>query len=89
MKGMFIQCGSCSFVRHIDLEGRAEAIEPRLNEVIEDGWRYVKSWDDYICPDCRKNGTEYESLLGKPKAESKAKSYKQLLFDAGDHLRWL
>ena len=81
MKGMIISCGGCGKLKSFDLDASPEVIEYQVHSTIEhEGWRYVKAWGDYICRDCRKH-TQYEALLGKPKAESKVNSYKELMGD--------
>ena len=82
IRGMFIQCSGCGFTRHIDLNGNAAQIEAELNRTIaEEGWRYVKSRDDFICPKCISGGLDplYEAYAGKQKPSSKIKSYAELL----------
>lgn len=80
---IILMCGGCGLSKHIDLSGTPEEIESKCNEIIaDDGWRYVKVWDGYICSNCRKDGDKlYELYCGKPKVSSKTNSYKELILD--------
>ncbi|MCR5135634.1 MAG: hypothetical protein K6C12_00845 [Oscillospiraceae bacterium] len=89
-RGMMIQCGGCGFTRSINLNGDAAQIETELNQTIaEEGWRYVNSWDDFICPRCRNTGLDpfYEAYAGKQKPAGKTKSYAALLGRAAYQLQ--
>lgn len=89
-RGMMIQCGGCGFTRAIDLNGSAEEIESELNRTIaEEGWRFVKSWGDFICPKCRNGGLDplYEAYAGKVGQCGKRKSYLELLSRAALNLQ--
>lgn len=87
--GIIIECGSCGFLRHISLIGTPETIESSINDTIQEGWRFTKKWQGYICPKCVKNGTDplYELYVGKPRLSSKKDSYKALLIDACKQLQ--
>ena len=79
---MMIQCGSCGLMRLLSLEGTAAQIEAEMNKMIaEEGWRWVRRWDGFVCGDCRKNGYDplYEVFAGRPKASQKETSYMKLL----------
>jgi len=89
-RGMMIQCGGCGFTKAIDLNGTAEEIEGRLHQTIAvEGWRYVKCWDDFICPKCRDTGPDpfYVAFAGTPKQSDKVKSYVALLGRAAIQLQ--
>lgn len=86
---MMIQCGCCGLMRLLSLEGTVDQIEARMNKMIaEEGWRWVKKWDGYVCGDCRKKGYDplYEVFAGRPKASSKETSYVKLLDDLKQHI---
>ena len=80
---MFIQCGACGLVRNVPHTGTPKEIEQGVFETIKGGWRYVKSYDGYICPSCIENNPDklYEMYVGKPKPEGMTKSYRVLLND--------
>lgn len=80
---IILMCGGCGLSKNIDLSGTPEEIESKCNEIIaDDGWRYVKEWDSYICYNCRKDEDKlYELYYGKPKVSSKTNSYKTLMRD--------
>ena len=89
-RGMMIHCRGCGFTRAIDLNGSAEEIEAELNRVIaEEGWRYVKSWDGFICQKCRSGGLDplYEAYAGKVGQCGKRMSYMALLCRAARQLQ--
>ena len=89
-RGMMIQCGGCGFTRAIDLNGSAEAIEADLNRMVaEEGWRFVKSWDGFICQKCRSGGLDplYEAYAGKVGQCGKRASYMVLLCRAARQLQ--
>lgn len=81
-RGMIINCGGCGMGRFLKLSGTAEDIESELNKTISKGWRWVPSWDNWICPDCHKNGTELRALFGKRGCLGKTRSYAMLLGQA-------
>ena len=81
-KGMMIKCGGCGTVKALDLNGSAKQVEAEINRtIVEEGWRFVKAWDGWICSSCRTNGTDklYEAYAGKPKPTGKLGSYEELL----------
>lgn len=87
--GLMISCGSCGFMRHIPLTGTSEEIEAKINDTIQEGWRYTKKWGGYICPKCIKGGVDplYEAFAGKVRTLSKTDSYKELLLDSVAQIR--
>ena len=89
-RGMMIQCHGCGFTRAIDLNGSDKSIEAELNRVIaEEGWRYVKSWNELICKKCRSGGLDplYEAYAGKVGQCGKRASYMVLLCRAARQLQ--
>ena len=81
---MIIQCGSCGFIKSIPHDGTPEEIEQGAHKAIQEGWRYVKSYDGYICHSCKENGCPdklYEIFVGKIKASNKNISYVKLMRD--------
>ena len=81
---MIIQCGACGFLKNIPHEGTPEETEQNVADTIEEGWRYVKSYDGYICSSCKENGCPdklYEMVFGKIKASNKNTSYVKLMRD--------
>ena len=89
-KGMMIRCGGCGTLKALNLNGGAKQIEAEINSTIaEDGWRFVKAWDGWICSSCRTNGTDklYEAYAGKPKPIGKLGSYEELLKQAIQQLQ--
>lgn len=88
---MIIQCGACGYLRDISHRGKPEEVERQMYETIKDGWRYVKSYDGYICPTCIKDNPDklYETYVGKIKPASRAESYKAILNSMKDFLREL
>ena len=88
---MIIQCGACGFSKNIPHDGTPEEIEQGIHETIQEGWRYVKSYDGYICPSCTKDNPDklYEMYVGKVIPESKTKSYGVLAKDMLDFLKEL
>ncbi len=80
---MIIQCGSCGHLKNIPHKGTPEGIEQGIYKTIQAGWRYVKSYDGYICPKCIKDNPDklYEAVFGKVIPENKSKSYSRLLKD--------
>lgn len=81
-----IQCGSCGMLESIEIKDGNEAIA-NIQKLIGDGWRKPKSWDSYICPKCKKNGTEYEALFGKPKCWGKDMSQQIMLNETVEFMR--
>lgn len=80
--GKFFQCGGCGYTVMVNLECPPEEVEEQENKLIAvDGWRYVKAWNSFICPNCLKNGLDplYLAYAGKPKIENKANSYKTMI----------
>lgn len=80
-RGLIIQCGGCAFGKSIDLNGEAEDIEERVNGTIESGWRYVKRWGEFMCPECCKKGLDplYVAGFGNPRIAGRLESYKALV----------
>lgn len=77
---MIISCGSCGKGINLPHTGKPEDIEASIDRTITDGWRYVPSYEGYVCPDCRKDNPDklYEMYVGKIKTSSKTNSYKIL-----------
>lgn len=79
---MIISCVRCGYARGVKYEGTPEEIEQDVHETIEEGWRYDKHFDGYVCPNCKEGHDPlHELICGKVKKESKSKSYKKLMFD--------
>lgn len=90
MKGMFLQCGGCGFTKHFTFDVSPEDIEEQIHETISSGWRYVPSWEEFICPECIKHGLDpfYLAFNGsKPRMRNKVNSYKALMFRVAGQLQ--
>ena len=80
---MIIQCGACGSLKNIPHKGTSEEIEQGVHNAIENGWRYIKSYDGWACPNCTKDNPDklYEMYCGKLKPSNKADSYRKLIQD--------
>lgn len=81
---MIIACGFCGKLRDVKHKGTPEEIEADIHKTIGiEGWRFVKSYNGYICSACRKDNPDklYVAFVGKPKPMSKEDSYRHLLID--------
>lgn len=83
---MFIHCGACGRLLNLPHDGTAEEIESVIADTINAGWRYVKSYDGYICPACQEDNPDklYEMYVGKIKPEGKDRSYMVLVQEMAD-----
>lgn len=86
---MFIQCGACGMVKNVPHTGTPKEIEQGVYDTIQGGWRYVKSYDGYICPSCIDDNPDklYEMYVGKIKPESKPRSYAKMMGDMASLLK--
>lgn len=90
--GMIIQCGSCGKLKSFDFDKSYDDIEKDIDCAISnEGWRFTKKWNGWICDNCRKHGGDllYETFFGKPKSESKLNSYVELRYEADEQIQVL
>lgn len=90
MKGMLLQCGGCGYTKQFTFDATPEEIEEQIHHTISDGWRYVPSWEDFICQKCVKGGLDPFYLAfngGKPRMRNKVNSYKALMFRVAGQLK--
>lgn len=85
---MIIRCGNCGFLRYVKHKGSAEEIEAGIDKAVQEGWRYVRIYDGYKCPNCEEDPL-YEAAVGKIKKSSRNETYKSLLNDVSYFLRML
>ncbi len=76
-------------MKEVKHTGTAEEIEASINDTIQEGWRYVSSYEGYICPDCKGADPMYEAFCGKIKKASKIVSYSKLLQDIYCFMEWM
>ena len=79
---MIISCVRCGYARNVKHEGTSKEIEQDIHETIQEGWRFDKRFDGYVCPNCKEGYDPFHELIcGKVKKASKTESYKELIFD--------
>ena len=84
---MIISCVRCGYAKNINHTGTSEEIEQSVYETIQEGWRFDKRFDEYVCPKCKKGYDPYHELAyGKVKKASKIESYRKLMFDMCEFL---
>ena len=81
-KGMFVQCNGCGYTGFLNLEGEFDDREKEMNRMLDEGWRYSSSHNEFLCPDCVRAGGSTDALYmlftGKPKINDKLTSYVEL-----------
>lgn len=81
-KGMFVRCHGCGHTGFLNLEGDFDDREKELCRLIDEGWRFAISWNEFICPECVKAGGStdalFKMLVEKPRICEKITSYVEL-----------
>ncbi|MGI6040987.1 MAG: hypothetical protein ACOYBH_02025 [Candidatus Alectryocaccobium sp.] len=60
---MIIRCVICGYARIVKHEGTPKEIEQDIHETVQEGWRFDKRFDGYVCPNCKEGYDPFYKLI--------------------------